>query len=125
MVRIVFLNSLDDALFCSFIDLGDEIIDALVAHIDLIEVFELADRDFSGATGGLDGCIQKGLHRMIRLGAMRVGGIVRAELPVGNFIFDSRYWAGPGRKTLRYLASVLCCDGLPLINCCAVPAPCG
>jgi hypothetical protein len=78
VVREGVAQHVDDRLFSGAIHLGDEVVGRLGLHGQQVELGRGAVDDGRGATGGLDGDVQGGMHaersRLKNRGLLRVAG---------------------------------------------------
>ena len=80
VLRIVRAHGLDDFPLGLRVDLGDEVVLALGAHVEAMHAVHAADDDFAGAARGANGDVQKRLHA----GASLVEGACGSWLKSGT-----------------------------------------
>ena len=69
VVGIEVVNDLDNRCLGEVIDLGDELVAALLGDLQRIELIEVPNHQLTGPPGGLDSDVDHGVHRDSRLRA--------------------------------------------------------
>ena len=67
VIGIVFVNTVDNSLFCGAIGVTDEIVVGLLFNLELVEIDHFLDQRAAGTAGGHHGHIEKWVHQTIPL----------------------------------------------------------